>query len=1342
MKSIQASSEIVPPSTRLASSSVPSLRVLSRPASPQMTPAPLARESCVQIQTEWTNLKEAFKALQDGSDLYPALKVALGKVTLVMDLIEHTSDVDGELMRTAETIKGFQRIFLQYKSEKDISPAMCIALDAITSGLELIEETISSKIQHEQARPILEEPDHVRDIMIAFKGFSNMIDRLQLNMDSHVSNYNLNISGGVGGAGGMSEQGTAGSGGIGQGPNIHIQGSNVHVHAPNSTVDTQATDALKRLSCIDAASIDAQDPEGCLEGTRVELLADLQAWSCDPNSPRIFWLDGMAGTGKSAITRSFCRMLQEANRLGGSFFCMRGNADRSNPKCIIPTLAVHLASQDTAYTTALLANIKGVSPNANLQVQVERLLEQPLRSAHGNEHPNMVFVIDALDELTDEDITKDLIRRLVSVVHGLAIKLFVTSRPERHIRPHFGAETDFRRVLRLHDIEANLVKADISLYLTHHFNSIRAEQCLPTTWGSTADVEVLAGHAGKLFIYASTAIKYIHDRPRGHLQDLICIKVDTKGPLTKPLDDIYGHVLWESMKPDKHNNEEISLTKQILAAVLTLRNPLSVIALGGLLQVSAEQVREMLDQLHAVIYMPEADDEGVISTFHASFRDFLTTPGRAPNNLLIDLSAAEAHLFSNCMRVMSSELHFNVSKCPTSYFPNTSHKLTIPLLLQYIASGSADKMIQVWDAKTGKPAIEPIKGHTDQIKSVAFSPDGTCIASGSDDKTICVWDIKTGKAVIEPMEGHTDRVWSVVFSPDGTYIASGSEDYTIGVWDAKTGMAVIKPIQGHEYIILSVAFSPDGRYIASGSGDDTIRVWDFKTGKAVMKAIKGHTNWIRSVVFSSDGRCIASGSDDGTICVWDAKTGKAVMDPIHSHSGYIYSVAFSPDRSCLVSGSDAATICLWDAKIVKPEMQPIKGLKNWVRSVAFSSSGTYLGSGSTEKTIHVQDRQTGKAGIKGIKGHADSVFSVAFSPDGTHIVSGSGDQTIYVWDVKTGKTTMKAIKGHTGSIKSVAFSPDGTHIVSGSKDCTICVWDAKTGKAFMKAIRGHTGSILSIAFSPDGTHIASGSVDKTIRVWDAKTGEAVIEPIKGHTDCICSVAFSPDGTHLASGSTDRTIRVWDAKTGKAVIEPIQGHTDFVRSVAFSPDGTHLASGSDDNTIRVWDTKTGKAVIEPIQGHYHWVQSVAFSPDGTCIASGSADKTIRVWDAKTGKAVRKPFKGHTGWICSVAFSPDGNYIVSGSDDKRIRVWKVNSCEATVQEPGSLPVDLQSASLSFPHSYNNWICGPNKELIMWVPPEYQTFLQVPPQFILGGASAKVTVDLSRVVHGTNWDKCYIG
>ena len=95
--------------------------------------------------------------------------------------------------------------------------------------------------------------------------------------------------------------------------------------------------------------------------------------------------------------------------------------------------------------------------------------------------------------------------------------------------------------------------------------------------------------------------------------------------------------------------------------------------------------------------------------------------------------------------------------------------------------------MKVWDAATGQPVGAPLNGHTDEVTSVAFSPDGKRIVTGSDDKTVQVWDAATGQPVGPPLKGHTDAVTSVAFSPDGKRIVSGSADKTVRVWDAATG---------------------------------------------------------------------------------------------------------------------------------------------------------------------------------------------------------------------------------------------------------------------------------------------------------------------------------------------------------------------------------------------------------------------------------------------------------------------------------------------------------------------------------------------------------------------------
>ncbi|KAJ6528413.1 WD40-repeat-containing domain protein [Mycena capillaripes] len=1083
----------------------------------------------------------------------------------------------------------------------------------------------------------------------------------------------------------------------------------------------------------------------------------------------------MAGTGKSAIARSFCHMLVKDKQLGASFFCLRGDANRGNPKRILPTLALHLASEDVTYKSTLLATVdQGISPDANLKIQVENLLERPLCGADSSGRPPFVLVIDALDELNDEDATKDLLRRLVSIVPKLPIKLFVTSRPERHIRPHFDTAEDCRRVLRLHDIEHNIVTADISLYLTHHLAGIRAESSpmLPPEWANNADIEVLTHRAGKLFIYAFTAMKYISESPGDRLQTLISIKVDTEGSLTKPLDDIYRHILSNAMDMDRLKSNEVALTKQILAAILTVGQPVSVASLGGLLRVPPWQVRARLDRLHAVIHVPTDDDKGVLSTFHASFGDFLTTTGRASDEMLINPLAAHTALLSSCIQIMGSELHFNVSKCPTSYFPNTNHKLTIPALLQYVCLYWPHHISAASAADEGSITLS----HLDALKDV-FLPkflfwvevlstinkarlisilivtvlNAKCFAHAPTYLTEFLVDanefVLSSLEAIETSVAHiyisalpciqpTSRV-AKAFWPKFSHIALL---HLTGIqrWQ-KAAALILKP----QAKVGCIAVSPDGTCIVSGLDNHTIQMWDARTGEAVMEPIEGHTDSVSSVMFSPDGACIVSGSHDKTICVWDARTGKALMEPIQGHTNNVQSAVFSPDGTHVTSASSDKTIRVWDAKTGKAVMEPIQGHTDEVQSVVFSPDGTHIASGSSDKTICVWDAKTGKAVMKPIKGHKDWVRSVAFSHDGARIVSSSDDKTIRVWDASTGKAIMKPINGHTDWVLSVVFSPDGAHIVSGSSDrtiCTICVWDVETGKAVMEPIQGHTNYILSVAFSPDGACIASGSADKTIRIWDVRTGKAVMEPIQGHADWVCSVAFSPDGAHIISGSYDRTICVWNAKTGKAVMKPIQGHTDCVWSVAFSPDGARIASGSDDRTIRVWNAKTGKAITKPLKGHTESVRSVAFSPNGEYIVSGSDDRTICVWDARTGKAVMEPIHGHTDCVWSVAFSPDGARIASGSEDKTIHVWSLRTGITTADKFTPSTPDLSAGPITFSRTKDSWIRGPNQELIMWVPPEYRPYLHVPPWIIFISASARVVVDTSRFVHGTDWVKCY--
>ena len=226
----------------------------------------------------------------------------------------------------------------------------------------------------------------------------------------------------------------------------------------------------------------------------------------------------------------------------------------------------------------------------------------------------------------------------------------------------------------------------------------------------------------------------------------------------------------------------------------------------------------------------------------------------------------------------------------------------------YIASGSSDKTVQVWDASRGG-IITTYHGHAGDVNAVAWSPDGTCIASGSYDRTVQVWDVGDG-GYMHTYRGHSYAVRTVAWSPDGTCIASGSFDRTVQVWDAVNGGHVYT-YRGHASVVDTVAWSPDSRRIASGSSDGTVQVWDAVNGGHVY-TYRGHSTNVWTVAWSPNGQRIASASGDGTVQMWDAANGGNVYT-YHGHSGPVTTVAWSPDGQRIASASGDGTVQMWQA---------------------------------------------------------------------------------------------------------------------------------------------------------------------------------------------------------------------------------------------------------------------------------------------------------------------------------------------------------------------------------------------------------------------------------------------
>ena len=410
---------------------------------------------------------------------------------------------------------------------------------------------------------------------------------------------------------------------------------------------------------------------GCLKGTREVVLDEIESWAEDFDQSPVFWLNGLAGTGKSTIAQTVSERIFADGQLGASFFCSRDFEDRSDLHFIFPTLAFQLAHKFPKFRSILVPLLQSNPDVAHesLYRQMEKLIVEPLRSAD----VSTTIVIDALDECKDEEPSSAILSMLARFVDRIPkVKFFITGRPEPRIRTGFRLHmlVEFTAVFVLHDVDPPLIDNDIRLFLKHELSELAQRRRLGS-WPSDENFNLLCSRAAGLFAYAAATVKFLDNNTRlpKHQLDVIVNLPECTAPEGRTrfspktsLDSLYTSILQTAFS--EGDPEWYSKVRSTIGAVVLVVNPLPPSGIAELVGLDPKEVILFLTWVQSLLTLGE-DPIQPVKPFHKSFPDFITDPSRCTDTRFY-ISPGNIHLelAMNCLGMMNEGLEQNLLSLP------------------------------------------------------------------------------------------------------------------------------------------------------------------------------------------------------------------------------------------------------------------------------------------------------------------------------------------------------------------------------------------------------------------------------------------------------------------------------------------------------------------------------------------------------------------------------------------------------------------------------------------------------------------------------------------------------
>lgn len=443
-----------------------------------------------------------------------------------------------------------------------------------------------------------------------------------------------------------------------------------------------------------------------------------------------------------------------------------------------------------------------------------------------------------------------------------------------------------------------------------------------------------------------------------------------------------------------------------------------------------------------------------------------------------------------------------------------------------ILTASEDFNVCVFEGPPFKFKQNNSNQHSNFVNCVRYSPDGAFAVSVGSDKLMCLYDGRSGDVVAQFPPAHTASIYSVAWSPDSTQVLTSSADKSVLLWDVATRSVVTTFAFGGDSpqvkdMQVAVAWCHNHLVSLSLSGD--LNMLDVANPSVPKRVIQAHQGSILALATDPVRGRVLTGSYDGVVCAWTLATQTATVLTGRAHTGKIAGVAATAHQVASVG---------WDDHIRFADGPG----DAYTASAALNAQPTGVALSDSDAPLAVVSSNKGvKLLVDGRVVFETPEFAwtpscVALSPAGDVVAVGGGDdKKIHLFDVvESSRALVEAgeIVGHLGALTSVAFSPDGTLLAAGDAYREVRVWNVATREA---VVQGqwvfHSTRVTSVAWAPSGQFVASASLDERIYVWSLANPMAKQSFDFAHKDGATGVRFVAENQLVTVGN-DACVNVW------------------------------------------------------------------------------------------------------------------------------------------------------------------------------------------------------------------------